>query len=65
MAENSQAVAKKLFGTVEGTPADIIFADKDGHVDDANTSKIFVGAILADRFHIIRYIESGAFGKGI
>lgn len=63
-AQDSQDAARRLFGTIECTPADSIFADKDGNVDDANTQKVFVGAVLAERFQIVRYIESGAFGRG-
>eukprot|EP00042_Codosiga_hollandica_P029089 m.157763 g.157763 ORF g.157763 m.157763 type:complete len:472 (-) comp52972_c0_seq1:186-1601(-) len=46
------------------TPADAIFADASGHVLDAVTPKLLIGAILCDRFEIQRYIESGAFGRG-
>eukprot|EP00051_Salpingoeca_urceolata_P003654 m.59480 g.59480 ORF g.59480 m.59480 type:complete len:479 (-) comp12987_c0_seq1:146-1582(-) len=67
MAESpSEAAAKAKFSEsgIVFTPADDIFADERGKVRDAATPKLFVGTILADRFEITRYIESGAFGRG-
>ncbi len=56
------AKTKALEKGTKFTPPDIIFADAEGHVIDANTPKILLGATLCDRFTIERYIESGAFG---
>ena len=59
----SELRARELFSKIPCTPPDAIFADKEGHVDNETTPKLFVGATLAERFHIVKYIESGAFGK--
>jgi hypothetical protein len=57
--------AQKLFQEKKSkfTPSDAIFAAADGAVHEAETPKIFVGATLADRYNIVKYIESGAFGE--
>lgn len=57
-------VARQLFqlGTVPCMPADAIFADMEGYLTDAVTPELFIGAKLCDRFEIVKYIESGAFG---
>ena len=44
------------------TPADALFADASGVLNESSTPALFIGARLCDRFIIDRYIESGAFG---
>ena len=60
----SEERARSLFHTAGTacTPSDEIFATADGKVHETETPKVFVGATLADRFHVKKYIESGAFG---
>eukprot|EP00053_Salpingoeca_punica_P010330 m.92973 g.92973 ORF g.92973 m.92973 type:complete len:478 (+) comp15351_c0_seq2:161-1594(+) len=61
---DSNARAREVFGKIPCTPADSLFAGPDGKVHESETPKVFVGALLAGRYHIVKYIESGAFGRG-
>lgn len=49
---------------VQYTPADTLFAQRSGHVAEAETPSIFQNAILGDRYRITAYIQSGQFGRG-
>ena len=60
---HAAAVAKYKEPGTKFTPPDIVFADSKGVVSDAATPKLLIGAVLCDRFTILRYIESGAFGQ--
>jgi serine/threonine protein kinase len=47
------------------TPPDDLFVDPDrGQVVEAKTPSVMVGTLLAERFEIVGYIESGSFGRG-
>ena len=61
----SEIAAKSMHdaGKIKYTPADNIFAGKDGHVHLKETQNTFLGAVLCERFKIVKYIEAGTFGK--
>ncbi|EGD74806.1 serine/threonine protein kinase [Salpingoeca rosetta] len=46
------------------TPSDSLFLQANGRVDERNTAQAFHNAVLADRFIITDYIQSGQFGRG-
>jgi hypothetical protein len=58
----TREAARRLYASIPCTPPDNIFADREGNVDDGATPKLFIGAKLAERYEIVKYIESGAFG---
>jgi len=50
--------------TIKFQPADNIFYNKTGVVDDQTTPVVFVGATLCNQWEITSYIQSGSFGRG-
>ena len=49
---------------VQWLPPDELFANDEGAVNEAEVPDVFPGTILAGRYRIVSYIQSGQFGRG-